>query len=132
MTKKDGCPTGEKKIHGECWKQIGVIGVDSGQILIVDPAYLDTEWKKEDFPENAKNGKLPKSKNKMSYYACCRKTLLSLSEGQLTYENGLPGLGVVSCTGFGDGEYPVYAQITDYGKLGKRVSKLLIDFISEK
>lgn len=32
-------------------KQIGVIGVDSGQVLICDPCYIDSEWKKEDFQD---------------------------------------------------------------------------------
>ena len=30
-------------------KQIGVVGVDSGQIVICDPCYIDSEWKKEEF-----------------------------------------------------------------------------------
>ena len=30
-------------------KEIGVVGVDSGQIVICDPCYIDSEWEKEDF-----------------------------------------------------------------------------------
>jgi hypothetical protein len=29
-------------------KEIGVVGVDSGQIVICDPCYIDSEWKNED------------------------------------------------------------------------------------
>jgi hypothetical protein len=36
----------------ENWKEIGFVGVDSGQLLITDPCYIDSEWKHEDF-ENA-------------------------------------------------------------------------------
>ena len=28
---------------------IGVVGVDSGQLMVVDPCYIDDEWKKEPF-----------------------------------------------------------------------------------
>ena len=30
-------------------KLLGNVGVDSGQILICDPCYIDTEWEKEEF-----------------------------------------------------------------------------------
>ncbi len=30
-------------------KHIGKVGVDSGQLLICDPCYIDSEWMKEDF-----------------------------------------------------------------------------------
>lgn len=30
-------------------KHIGKVGVDSGQLLICDPCYIDSEWVKEDF-----------------------------------------------------------------------------------
>jgi hypothetical protein len=32
----------------EGWDRIGVVGVDSGQLLICDPCYIDSEWKDED------------------------------------------------------------------------------------
>ena len=28
--------------------ELGVVGVDSGQLLICDPCYIDSEWKDED------------------------------------------------------------------------------------
>jgi hypothetical protein len=31
--------------------QIGVVGVDSGQLVICDPCYIDSEWEKEDFED---------------------------------------------------------------------------------
>ena len=30
------------------WKKIGVVGVDSGQLMVCDPCYIDSEWEKED------------------------------------------------------------------------------------
>ena len=32
-------------------KQIGIVGVDSGQILICDPCYVDSQWVEEDFTD---------------------------------------------------------------------------------
>jgi|LSQX01.1.fsa_nt_gb hypothetical protein len=28
-------------------KRIGVVGVDSGQLLLIDPCYIDNEWERE-------------------------------------------------------------------------------------
>lgn len=28
------------------WHQIGVVGVDSGQVMLCDPCYLDSQWKR--------------------------------------------------------------------------------------
>lgn len=30
---------------------IGEVGVDSGQLLLCDPCYIDSQWKKEDFTD---------------------------------------------------------------------------------
>ncbi len=30
---------------------MGTVGVDSGNLIICDPGYIDTEWKKEDFED---------------------------------------------------------------------------------
>lgn len=32
-------------------KQIGVVGVDSGQVLICDPCYIDSQWVQEGFSD---------------------------------------------------------------------------------
>ena len=32
-------------------KLIGHVGVDSGQLLLCDPCYIDSEWEKEDFQD---------------------------------------------------------------------------------
>ena len=82
-------------------KQIGVVGVDAGLIIIGDPGYLihtkpDTEstlgkdW--DEFCDIISEGKRPTMK-------------------QFTFPLGNPGLAVVVSSGFGDGMYPVYAEI---------------------
>jgi hypothetical protein len=146
-------------------KEIGVVGVDSGQIVICDPCYIDSEWEKEDFAErrryhHAKSKrtlefgrdfvkydipiipydkcmndmladkdveKLPDGKPlyEFSYNACCTKTLSDEHDGQLNYRKGHPGVGVVSNTGWGDGLYPVIADIAPNG----RVRSITIQFM---
>lgn len=32
------------KPHGKNWKLLGGVGVDSGQLLVCDPSYIDSEW----------------------------------------------------------------------------------------
>ena len=98
-------------------KQIGVCGVDSGQILLCDPCYIDSEWKKEDFDDKKK------SKNYFSYNACCKKTLTKNLAGQLNFKLGHAGAGVVVSSGYGDGVYPVYATYED-----GRIKSVRIEF----
>lgn len=31
------------------WEKAGIVGVDSGQLMVVDPTYIDSEWVKEDY-----------------------------------------------------------------------------------
>jgi len=146
-------------------KEIGFVGVDSGQILICDPCYIDSEWKHEKFNAQRrykhKDGTLlnhtyarehnefefktydaiiPKynksmndmvadkdvtqidylpAQNNFSYNACSIKTLSEghngQMDGQLNYEMGHPGVGVVNGSFGGDGSYPVYADIDKDG-----------------
>ena len=103
-------------------KKIGVVGVDSGQILITDPCYIGSEWKKTD--DNKDLGH-EDNKGQFSYGGCCHATLKNKElGGQLNYKLGHAGAGVVSRAGYGDGSYPVYAIYNDEG----RVDKLIVDF----
>lgn len=97
-------------------KLIGKFGVDSGQAMVGDPCYLD-DWKtwdskKQNFEEHEK------SQGEYSYLGACNATI----------EKGYGSLGggsaVAFSTGYGDGYYPVFAQINDDG----RVMKIVIDF----
>lgn len=136
-----------KECESSGWKQIGVVGVDSGQLLVCDPCYIDGEWKDEDFemPEEEivypdgkvepiircskkwfelidrinsgklklMEGKQKPAKYNFSYNACAKKTLGNDDDGQLNFEMGHAGVGVVFRSGFGDGVYPVYAREED-------------------
>lgn len=85
-------------------KLVGRVGVDSGQVLILDPCnakFTDEMWEH-----------------------ICGATLKH-SAGQVTNLKGFDTFGVASSTGFGDGVYPVYATFNKEG----RVKKLEIVFI---
>ena len=59
-----------------------------------------------------------------SYNGCCCATLSEQRGGQLVYKLGHAGAGVAVSTGFGDGCYPVFADIVD----GKRVARVYVEF----
>lgn len=145
---------------------VGHVGVDSGQLMIVDPCYLD-RWVNNDF--NFKAGIRNKQTGKI---ICCwdelenvgkinwatplpeynGKCMNDLAEDKDTWEkftdypdkggfnySGVSavtcddnfgeiesGTAVVSSTNFGDGVYPVYAEVK-----GGRVKRLIVDFEDE-
>ena len=73
-------------------KIIGYCGVDSGQILLIDPCYVYKD-------EYGTGG---------DYDECCEITLSEDKAGETT-------LGVVTSTYSGDGVYPVYATTDEHG-----------------
>lgn len=81
-------------------KLIGSVGVDSGQVMIVDPCYV----LEDDFQPDSEPTGLP-------YDECCRITLGEEGAGLTSFE------GVVSSTAYGDGCYPVYATIGSDGRI---------------
>jgi hypothetical protein len=92
------------------WKKVGYVGIDSGTLILTDPAYM-----KENLPTYEELVGLKKS---------------SKVKGDITKEVKVGGSSaVVTNTGYGDGKYPVYAKITDEGKWGKRVSEIKVKFI---
>jgi hypothetical protein len=137
--------------------------VDSGQILICDPSYIDSTWENEEFdmttlyrhvatrevihypgdfqrydqvlPKFGKTmndmietrevkellGSAPK--HSFSYNACCKATTREEGYGQLNFPAGHAGVGVALSSGWGDGEYPVYALIEE-----GRVKKVWVEF----
>lgn len=100
-------------------KLIGHFAVDSGQAMVGDPCYLD-EW--ELWNEKVDNfEKYKEVAGQYSYLGSCG----------ITIEKGYGELGtgsaVVFSTGYGDGLYPVYAEIDEDG----RVSKVVIDFMGD-
>ncbi len=93
-------------------QKIGLIGVDAGLCWIGDPCYV------------LHQERLPKALGK-NWEDFCKK----LSDGpstQFGYDLGHPGLGVCVSTGFGDGRYPVFADIDEHGT----VHRVWVDFMA--
>ena len=102
--------------------KIGEVGVDSGQLVVCDPCYIDDEWKREDFTPKRK----PKSN--FSYNRCCHITLENRQAGELKTKKGRSGLAVTFNTGLGDGLYDVMAEYSKDDDFGLRIKKVWIDF----
>lgn len=98
---------------------IGQFSVDSGQAMVGDPCYLD-EWKPWNSEEDNFEDHVNK-KGEYGYLGACEATL-GKGFGQLGGANA-----VAFSTGYGDGLYPVYAQIND----DERVALIVIDFTGE-
>jgi hypothetical protein len=108
---------------GDEWVQIGVVGVDTGQLMLCDPSYVDGEWVNEEFVPG-----LSGAKEAFSYNAACQKTLAQpFNDGQLNFKRGHAGVAVVTTTGLGDGLYPVYARF-EKSEWGRRVVELRVSF----
>lgn len=98
---------------------IGEFSVDSGQAIVGDPCYLE-DWQ----PWNSEEDNFDDHVNKVGdygYLGACNATL-GKGFGQLGVANA-----VAFSTGYGDGLYPVYAHITDDGRIGM----VVIDFTGE-
>ena len=91
-------------------EKIGFAAVDSGQLLVCDPCYIDGQWEKEEFSDKP-------PQNNFSYNSCCKKTLSKEGAGQLNFKLGHEGCGVVFSSGYGDGCYPVYAEKNKEGRI---------------
>ena len=97
------------------FKLIGRCPVDSGQVMITDPCYLD-KWINDDFEFESED-------YSFSYSGACNTTI------KKTYGELSNGLAVARRTGWGDGNYPVYAKICPETK---RVMELKIIFMEEE
>lgn len=99
---------------------IGHFAVDSGQAMVGDPCYLD-EWE----PWNDKADDFDKHVEKAGEYGYLGACGVTLKEGY--GELGMAN-AVVFNTGYGDGLYPVYAELNDEG----RVARVVIEFIGDE
>jgi hypothetical protein len=95
---------------------MGAVGIDSGQLLIVDPCYLNEHKQLSSYEDILQARGFP---DKMDY------------ADQLKYDLGHNGLGVVFNSGPGDGVYKVYGKMKDCGKLGKRLAEVKIILIKK-
>ena len=95
------------------WKRVGTIGVDSGQMMLVDPCYVLRDSRRE-------NEKGADYNDLLDAYGD------DYSRDTLEFSNG-----IVSSTGFGDGSYDVFIKTSDEGDWGNRVAEMKIVFIED-
>ncbi len=94
--------------------QIGIIGVDAGLCWIGDPCYI---LHPDEKPKSIGSDWSDFCMKLGSDFPTCK---------EFDYDVGHPGLGVVVSTGYGDGVYPVYAEIED-----RVVTKVWVDFLND-
>src|SRR5574337_259898 len=84
------------------WKKIGTVGVDTGEIIIADPANVLSPREYDELHKKETDAKLPL---------------------YIDFKHGM-----VSKTGFADGIYHVFAKFGDFGKAAKRITEVRIVF----
>lgn len=99
------------------WEVVGEVCVDSGQLLITDPCYLE-QWKGHDFTSYSGSTKEYSPTKEYSYNGACTATLSEKSAGVLGN-----GLGAAFSTGYGDGSYTVKVK-----RDGGRIMAMMIEF----
>lgn len=83
--------------------KIGVVGVDSGQLVVCDPCYINHNGEGKELNDYDRLLKIRGVED-----------IISMEKfKQLKYDKGHDGLGVVFDTYAGDGVYPVYATFED-------------------
>lgn len=93
-------------------KKVGTVGVDSGQLMIIDPCYIDSAWEGDPPPG--------KKYHSASYLEVCETTNSREGYGPvIRYPNGVTGLGFAFSTTWGDGEYEIYETRNSSGHLVK-------------
>jgi hypothetical protein len=89
-------------------KYAGRCGVDSGQIMVIDPCYA--------FNDNFNSMSSPPTGG--NYDAICRVSLADLFGEFPLPANGYSGnVGVVTSSGYGDGNYPVFVDVNEDGRV---------------
>jgi len=94
----------------ETWESIGMVGVDSGTLMIADPCYVaDNEWTKEDL---------------MKYGTeLCQDDISSV---EIPFPMGHKGKAVIFGNFGGDGSYEVKALKNEFGQI-KEVKIILLE-----
>lgn len=92
---------------------IGEVAVDSGQLMVTDPCYIDQQWRQEQFLILPELEQTEETVFSYSYNGACNATLSGRGHGELAFELGHAGAGVAFHTAWGDGMYPVYAEKHD-------------------
>ena len=108
---------------------LGEVGVDSGQLMVTDPCYVDSEWQHESRSDDENEARTvsdglnsateltsraPGSPRLPAYsYEGAMEATASKGYGELAYKLGHAGAGVVFYTAWGDGVYPIYGELHD-------------------
>jgi hypothetical protein len=120
-------------------KHIGDVAVDSGQLMITDPCYIDrfNSQKNDNFddslPEgvdlNSHHNEEPLKNYPYTYGGACAASCNRDSAAVMTAPNmNFPGIGACFATGYGDGMYPVYVEYNHEG----RVERVTIEFMENE
>jgi len=113
-------------------KLIGHVGVDSGQMMLADPCYVDGDNFVDDRENGFDIGENREGPYPLSYEGACNASMSENQAGVLSFHAGHEGAAVVCSTGYGDGVYPVYVEYTsdqETGSWGRRVKSMTIEFI---
>lgn len=100
--------TGKNPPH--TWLEAGTVPVDSGQVMLIDPCYVNPHFA---------NGADDKPGEYPDYAGACKASLTKA--GCSNFANGL---AFCTSTNIGDGEYPVFVQYDSNG----RITRVLIEF----
>lgn len=96
---------------------IGHVGVDSGQLIVMDPGYIDGAWYKQDYIDT-RAIEMPDGieSDELGYNTVCHAKDFQPYAAHL-FPLGHEGLAVSFNSGYGDGCYPVYGYLNDEGRV---------------
>lgn len=97
------------------WQKIGEICVDSGTVMITDPCYIDSEWKRT----NTKPGTYGFDGILGALMADSDETIHPPNTARVCFKSGYEGAAVAVTQFGGDGVYPVEAKLTEYGQIAE-------------
>lgn len=98
-------------------KLVGHVVVDSGLMMVGDPCYT--------MPDDCSSDK--KTHDWPTFCAALPDDYPTIAQ-PFDQENA----AVVVSSGFGDGYYPVYVEISDEGEWGKRIKSITVLFIEDE
>lgn len=99
--------------------QVGTVFVDAGIVMVGDPCYS--------LPDDG-------SHRVSDWSEFCNRTFDKRNEldpSGVSQPLG-PGIGIVVPSGYGDGEYPVFIEVTEDGPWGRRVKSVTVEFITDE
>lgn len=110
-------------------RQVGVVHVDSAAVIVTDPSYVSRFA--QDFDLSVDLNELSTREPRAEGYpysigGAWEGRCNTHGAGQMVHVDGRPGAGVVVQSGFGDGEYPVFAE---YDEETDRVARLVVEFL---